>query len=782
MPVIETYCRLLTFLTRGLQALTKVYSIFQFVNKVVISKIYIQAMRRIRRQGQWLLVLILLGTVLAVSGQSVKSKQDSSFVFSLLDRAETFLQKSILDTALQYAQDALVYAQSHKYNAGETWARIKINDILIASDDLPGAEKNIPVLYAIGTNRKDSLVVAISYLHRAQVRLYQDQYDSAIFYFEKSVAHYLGKLRINYTGLAYNDLGYTWGKKEDLEKMTDHCLKGLSIYESLNDYVGCAMTLGNISTVYYGLGQKDKAIEYAKQSLAYREKAGDINKLSLACCNLSQFYLGQSIEEAIKYQQLCVKYAEQTGLEDRIIQANITSSLVLNAQKKNKEAFEYELKTIDLLEKSNSDPGMLSRRYIAAAFYSDALKQDTAITLDYYKKGIKLSQEMKSRNNLKDLYFYMSNFYSRKKNFEAAYVNYKKHILYRDSIASEVKQQNIDELEKKYQTAKKDIEIERLNADQRIKQLEIEKQKAIINGNLLEARQKENEINLLQQQQQLQNLKLAQQEEELQKQQLLAKNKEQELQLVQTEKLLNERQLQNQKQLRNGIMTGTVLLLLLGGIGFSRYQLKKKLEQQNSLEEMRNHIASDLHDDVGASLSNINILNELTRRNADNPAKVNEYLSKASDDIRQVSEGISDIVWNINPRYDNLEHLFVRMKRYAADIMDAKNINYQIDFPEQASDIKLDMDKRRDLYLLFKEAINNLAKYSRATHAHIRLSLEKSLVRLTINDNGIGFDTRNNKKGNGLQNMNQRAHLLKGNLIVDSEPGKGTRLLLEMPV
>lgn len=739
-------------------------------------------MRKIPRQGQWLLVLIILVSVLTVSGQSVTKKYDSLFVFSLLNKAETFLQKSILDTALQYAQDALVYAQSHVHAAGETWAWIKINDILIASDDLTGAEKNIPVLYAIGTKKKDSLAVAISYLHKAQVRLYQDQYDSAIFYFEKSLAHYLGKLRINYTGLAYNDLGYTWGKKEDLEKMTDHCLKSLSIYESLDDNVGCAMTLGNISTVYYGLGQKDKAIEYAKKSLAYREKAGDNNKLALACCNLSQYYLGQSLEEAIKYQQLCVKYAQQTGMLDRIIQANITSSLVLNAQKKNKEAFEYELQTIDLLEKSKSDPGMLARRYIAAAIYSDALKQDTAVTLDYYKKGIKLSQEMKSRNNLKDLYLYMSNFYSRKKNFEAAYVNYKKHILYRDSIASEEKQQNIDELEKKYQTAKKDIEIERLNADQRIKQLEIEKQKAIISGNLLEARQKENEISLLQQQQQLQNLKLAQQEEELQKQQLIAKNKEQELQLVQTEKLLKERQLQNQKQVRNGIMAGTVLLLLLAGIGFSRYKLKKKLEQQHGLEEMRNHIASDLHDDVGASLSNINILNELTRRNADNPAKVNEYLSKASDDIRQVSEGISDIVWNINPRYDNLEHLFIRMKRYAADIMDAKNINYRIEFPEQVSDIKLEMDKRRDLYLLFKEAVNNLAKYSKARLAHIQLSISNNQLLLLVEDDGIGFNREQVIAGNGLENMQQRAGLLKGKLNISSKFNEGTRLKLEMPL
>jgi signal transduction histidine kinase len=254
------------------------------------------------------------------------------------------------------------------------------------------------------------------------------------------------------------------------------------------------------------------------------------------------------------------------------------------------------------------------------------------------------------------------------------------------------------------------------------------------------------------------------------------------LQLAKKEKQLNQNQLANQKQLRNAIIAGSVLLLLMAAIGFSRFKLKKKLQQQSAIQEMRNHIASDLHDDVGASLSIINILNELTRRNSTNPQKVNEYLSKASEDIRQVSEGISDIVWNINPRYDNLEHLFIRMKRYASDILDGKNINYVMNFPEDTGEAKLDMDKRRDLYLIFKEAVNNLAKYSQASDAVIKLSIDSNSIRMFIQDNGRGFDINLVKDGNGLQNMKQRASLLNGRLDIQTKSGAGTRLELEIPV
>lgn len=737
-------------------------------------------MRKRSRVLLCLLLILLVQLDIPVFAQpSVQA--DSVFVFKLLNRAGEIRLRSNFDSAISLTQHAIQYSRLHKYPAGEAWSIIKWNDLLIETDELEQADRNAATIYRLGRQLKDSIVIAISYLHKAQVRLYRDDWDSATYFFEKALSGKLENLRIEYTALAYNDLGYTWGKKEDLEKMTDYCLRSLSIYEALGDPVGCAMTLGNISTVYYSLGQMPKAIDYAKRSLQYREKAGDINKLALACCNLSQMLLGVDTADAARYMYRCQRYAIQSGDEARIIHSYITSSVVSNGRQQQSEALGYEMKAIDMLEKSGADNRALARRYIAAAFYANALKKDTSLAIAYFNKSIKISDTLGNKTNLRDAYKYLSDFYHVNKNYLQAFNNYVKFVSYRDSINSADRETNIAELEAKYETAKKDNEISRLNADQRIRQLEIEKQAAIISGNKLEAAQKATEIDLLVQQKTLQDLQLQQQQEELAKQKLIARNNEQILQLARQEKLLNENQLSNQRQLRNGLLAGALLLLIVAAVAFSRYQLKRKLAQQTAMQQMRNNIASDLHDDIGASLSNISILNELTRRYSGDPARVNEYLGKASEDIKQVSEGISDIVWNINPRYDDLENLFIRMKRYASDILDAKNIHYRILFPNKAGNWALDMNKRRDFYLLFKEVINNLAKYSKATDASIELTLTDSNVRLSVEDNGVGFDPASVNSGNGLHNMQQRAASLNGTLIINSKPGAGTQVLLNLP-
>ena len=211
-------------------------------------------------------------------------------------------------------------------------------------------------------------------------------------------------------------------------------------------------------------------------------------------------------------------------------------------------------------------------------------------------------------------------------------------------------------------------------------------------------------------------------------------------------------------------------------------EIEKNKEKEKKLQIIRDEIARDLHDDIGASLSNINILNELARRNASNPEKAGEYLSKAAEDIQDISESLSDIVWNINPRYDNTEQLFVRMRRYAADMMDGRNIEYELMFPEHTTEINLDMDKRRDFYLIFKEAVNNMVKYSSAEKGLIRIEYENKLLRLTVKDNGIGFQVKEETYGNGLTNMKKRAAEIGGELIIQSAPGKGTELMLVLPV
>lgn len=211
-----------------------------------------------------------------------------------------------------------------------------------------------------------------------------------------------------------------------------------------------------------------------------------------------------------------------------------------------------------------------------------------------------------------------------------------------------------------------------------------------------------------------------------------------------------------------------------------------RVAQLVRLQQVRNNISRNLHDDIGASLSNINILNELAKRNMRDETKADLYLSKAGEDIQRISESLSDIVWNINPRYDDLENLFIRMKRYAADMLEGKNISAELLFPVATHPINIPMDQRRDFYLIFKEAVNNLVKYSKASQALVEVKLNNHSINLLIRDNGKGFDLNNSHSeasgGNGLYNMKQRADKWKGDFTIESLTGQGTVVRLTMKI
>jgi ligand-binding sensor domain-containing protein/two-component sensor histidine kinase len=219
-------------------------------------------------------------------------------------------------------------------------------------------------------------------------------------------------------------------------------------------------------------------------------------------------------------------------------------------------------------------------------------------------------------------------------------------------------------------------------------------------------------------------------------------------------------------------------IVVLLAIVYALYRYR--IRQLKKLQSMRNTISRNLHDDIGASLSNIHILNELTKRNIGDPAKATGYIATAGEDIQRISESLSDIVWNINPKYDDISNLFVRMKRYAADMLDGKNITPKLVFPNGTEKMFMPMDQRRDFYLIFKEAVNNLAKYSKATEAEIKVWSDDHTIHLRVSDNGKGFDMHQVQQGNGIQNMKQRAEKWKATLVVESVMGKGTVISLDM--
>jgi len=223
-----------------------------------------------------------------------------------------------------------------------------------------------------------------------------------------------------------------------------------------------------------------------------------------------------------------------------------------------------------------------------------------------------------------------------------------------------------------------------------------------------------------------------------------------------------------------------LLALSMGVIVFCLF--KYRIAQLKKLQNMRNNISRNLHDDIGASLSNIGILNELAKRNLEQDrVKAKDYLNRAAEDIQHISENLGDIVWNINPQFDNINNLFIRMKRYAADMAEGRNIICEFHFPVEA-DIDFSMEKRRNFYLLYKEAVNNMVKHSEAKTASISITLSAASLNLIVKDDGKGFNVGDLIEGNGLQNMKQRAGQLGGELKINSNPGKGTILDFTMPL
>ncbi|MCF8246028.1 MAG: hypothetical protein K9J37_04425 [Saprospiraceae bacterium] len=223
------------------------------------------------------------------------------------------------------------------------------------------------------------------------------------------------------------------------------------------------------------------------------------------------------------------------------------------------------------------------------------------------------------------------------------------------------------------------------------------------------------------------------------------------------------------------LCAGLLLLLFYAVYRFRLTQLKKQLE-------VRDTISKNLHDDIGSSLSNIQILNELARRNLGDQAKASTFLGRAGEDIRRISEALSEIVWNVNPKYDDLQFLFARMKRYAAESFEGIEIRYELDFPEDANHLKMGMEQRRDFYLIFKESIHNLVKYSGANMARVKVEVLQHKILLEVSDDGIGFSKTEGNVGNGLISMQQRAGKWTGKLVIKSTAGAGTSIHLSMPL
>ncbi len=211
----------------------------------------------------------------------------------------------------------------------------------------------------------------------------------------------------------------------------------------------------------------------------------------------------------------------------------------------------------------------------------------------------------------------------------------------------------------------------------------------------------------------------------------------------------------------------------------------RALEKQQALERERLRISQDMHDEIGASLTEIAILSELAQKILPPEKEVESQLRKISERAREVIDNIGEIIWAINPKHDRLDDLSAYLRQYAGRYLMMATLKYRCEFTETIPDIQLSAEARRNLFLVFKEALHNIVKHAVASEVVLRLACTPQRLELFVTDNGKGFTPENLQHfGNGLLNMKKRIEEIGGNFALQSQPDAGTQIsvVVELPL
>ena len=222
-------------------------------------------------------------------------------------------------------------------------------------------------------------------------------------------------------------------------------------------------------------------------------------------------------------------------------------------------------------------------------------------------------------------------------------------------------------------------------------------------------------------------------------------------------------------------------LILAATVGYRFNLLRAEKEKEKAL--MRNQIASDLHDEIGSNLSTIYLQSKMMMKVRQLDKNSKEQLQDISNIAGITTDIIRDIVWFINPFHDKSEDLLIRMKELASKML--INLNYTFISSrndERIFDLLPDLNMRRHVYLIFKEALNNIVKHSDANEASILLSVEDRKFIMIVADNGKGFNEEEIIYGEGLKNLRNRASQAGAKILIESNGGKGTKIILEVPL
>lgn len=548
------------------------------------------------------------------------------------------------------------------------------------------------------------------YIRLGLVEKDKGNYNEALALYRKSLTHRLKVGNEDLIARVYNNMGmaFTWQAKYD--SSVHYLLMALKIAERLQLRSYQATYLMNLGIAYESNKDYDQAIRSNLRAKAlYREEKDSIGILK-ATVNLAGIYYSKGdYSTSLVVSREALQSAEMQGDDINRFKAMGNMAAAFQQMKKNDSALYYMHQSLHYKIITEDKLGVALDMNNMGAVFNELGKPDSSVF--YLKKSLALAEEIGEINLASRNAEALADIFSKKGDYQQAFENQQKFSMYHDSVFTTSKAEAIADMQTRYETQKKEKEIQLLNKDNEIKSLAIKKQTVI----------------------------------------------------------------------RNSLLVGTLLLVIIGMLLFNRFRISQLHKQQ--AERLR--ISSDLHDEVGSTLSSVSLIsshaaNQLSENKIADAAGL---IREVSATALQMGDDMNDIIWAINPRNDTFESIITRLKNYASRLTQSKDIVLNFHADETLNRLELEMEERKNLYLICKEAINNAVKYSACKSLTVKLEKNKNQLCIEVSDDGCGFDLHTFKEGwdeagNGLKNMHNRAEDLNATLKVSSQPEAGTKIKL----
>jgi two-component system sensor histidine kinase UhpB len=550
---------------------------------------------------------------------------------------------------------------------------------------------------------------------------------------------------INY---AYSALGSVYGEKGDFPMALEYYQKSLEFNIKIGNKRGIGASYTNIGNTYDDMGNFPKSLENHFKALKVFEEEGRKKGIAYAYNNIALIYKEENnYEDALKYHRASLKIKEEINDNYGIPSSYLNIGNVLLHQDKFDEALEnYKtaLKKFQDLPDIEGEEGCydaMGNLFVLMKNYPEAIKN--------YQESMKICEQLGNQFSMANTYNNLGETYYQQGNYQEALKNASKGLELTKKIGAKDLMKNSYEI------------LANINSG-------IHNYKAAFDNEVLfkdaydSVYNKENDRKLTQMQLQY---AFEKQTDSIKAEQV-------------KKDALAKKEIENQLRTRNLIFIGMGMVVVFLIITLIQRNKIAKEKRQKALEQERNRISKDLHDDLGSGLVGIMMMSEQIQ-DASNTAMVGNNIEKIKISSRQMVSQMGEIVWAMNSKNDSLENLLVYNKTYCHNYADDMGMNLKVELPESIPSFEMAGMMRRNIFLVVKESLNNIYKHAKASEVILKVNITNDLMTILLSDNGEGFEMNDVRRfGNGLKNMESRMKDIKGTYNIESAKGKGTKTIL----